>query len=232
MSRIGKIARLPREIRAELNRRLRDGHCGRQLVDWLNSLPEAQAALERDFEGRPINETNLTEWKQGGYREWETHQEALTRAADLAADAKEITDLTRGQMADHLATLLTARYAAELAAWDGGQADEMRRRLRALRDLCRDVLELQRGQQNAARVKLEQVRLERDRQQAEQEIATIFLRWLDFPGVRECARDEMAAFPEKVTRLKSIFGPAQEKPAIAPEASLFTPPEASGNPEN
>jgi hypothetical protein len=40
MARNGKIARLPIEIRGELNRRLRSGEKARRLVPWLNSMPE------------------------------------------------------------------------------------------------------------------------------------------------------------------------------------------------
>lgn len=42
MTRNGKIARLPREIREELNRRLDDGEQGVRLVEWLNGLPEVK----------------------------------------------------------------------------------------------------------------------------------------------------------------------------------------------
>ena len=69
MTRNGKIARLPWSIRNELNRRLRDGEEGKRLVEWLNSLPEVQEALQEHFGGRPINEQNLSEWKQGGYED-------------------------------------------------------------------------------------------------------------------------------------------------------------------
>ena len=39
MARTGKIARLPDDIREQLNRRLNDGEKGKKLVMWLNSLP-------------------------------------------------------------------------------------------------------------------------------------------------------------------------------------------------
>ena len=45
MTRLGKIARLSREIRDELNVRLQNGEVGRKLVEWLNGLPAAQAVL-------------------------------------------------------------------------------------------------------------------------------------------------------------------------------------------
>src|SRR5208283_1230397 len=118
MTRNGKIARLPRVIRDELNRRLQDGEPGVRLVEWLNRLPEVQAVLAREFGSRPINEQNLSEWKAGGYRDWLARQEALSQARELAADAKELTAATDGKLTDHLATVLAARYAAALAGWD------------------------------------------------------------------------------------------------------------------
>ena len=85
MARIGKIARLPRAVRAQLTTRLQDGEEGKQIVRWLNSLPEVRKVLAEQFEGRPINEPNLTGWRQGGYEEWLLCQEVLAQAAELAA---------------------------------------------------------------------------------------------------------------------------------------------------
>ena len=45
MTRTGKIARLPRQVRDELNRRLRDGQKGSQLAAWLNALPKVLSIL-------------------------------------------------------------------------------------------------------------------------------------------------------------------------------------------
>ena len=49
MTRNGKIARLPRAIRDELNRRLDDGEPGVQLVNWLNGVPEVRDILRNEF---------------------------------------------------------------------------------------------------------------------------------------------------------------------------------------
>jgi len=43
-SRTGKIARLPNEIREELNRRLRDGLDSAAILPWVNSLTTTQSA--------------------------------------------------------------------------------------------------------------------------------------------------------------------------------------------
>jgi hypothetical protein len=46
---------------------LSDGEPGRDLVAWLNGLPEVQRVVIAEFGGRPVREQNLSEWKQGGY---------------------------------------------------------------------------------------------------------------------------------------------------------------------
>jgi hypothetical protein len=45
MSRTGKIAKLPPELREELNRQLERGVPGRTLVVWLNAHPAVQEVL-------------------------------------------------------------------------------------------------------------------------------------------------------------------------------------------
>jgi hypothetical protein len=152
MTRTGKIARLPRDIRDQLNRRLHDGEPGVRLIEWLNGLEPVREILARDFGGREISEQNLSEWKQGGYKEWLTQQELLACARELAADAETVIEEVPGALSDHLATILTARYARLVS----GQMDEAQRReARALRALCQDIVELRRGDHYAQRLKLD-----------------------------------------------------------------------------
>ena len=61
MTRLGKIARLPRAVREQLNHRLADGEMGKRLVEWLNTLPVVHAVLTAEFGGRAINEQNLSD---------------------------------------------------------------------------------------------------------------------------------------------------------------------------
>jgi hypothetical protein len=55
MTRNGKIARLPRSLRDELNRRLAANEDGATLLDWLNAAPDVKDLLARDFAGAPIS---------------------------------------------------------------------------------------------------------------------------------------------------------------------------------
>ena len=68
--RNGKIAHLPETIQEQLNGRLYDNQPARVLIEWLNGLPEVQAVMTQYFGGRPLSEQNISEWRQGGYKEW------------------------------------------------------------------------------------------------------------------------------------------------------------------
>ena len=87
MTRTGKIARLPLAIREQLNASLLEGELGCNLVDWLNSLPEVRAILAAQFGGSPINEPNLSAWKDGGYEDWLARQNSRAWVARLVEDA-------------------------------------------------------------------------------------------------------------------------------------------------
>src|SRR5271157_5250320 len=88
VTRNGKIARLPQWLREKLNERLQQGKDGRELLPWLNSFPDVQEVLEAHFDGAPINAQNLTEWRQGGHREWLADQERRDLMRHLADQAQ------------------------------------------------------------------------------------------------------------------------------------------------
>ena len=212
MTRNGKIARLTRPIRDELNRRLQDGEPGVRLVAWLNGLPDTHRVLATDFGGRPINEQNLSEWKTSGYRDWLARQETLSQARELAADAKELTAATDGKLTDHLATVLAARYAAALAGWNGEITEEFRRTLRLLHGLCQDIVELGRGVHSGARLTLEQERLEREREKTEEEVVEHFKHWVENPEVRDWVCQDWVSPEERERRLRAILGLEPKEP--------------------
>ena len=177
MARTGKIARLPRDIRIQLNTRLQDGHDGKQIVHWLNSLPQVKKVLAARFDSRPINEQNLSDWRLGGYQEWLAHNDILAQVGDLADNQHELQAVVPGQsLADHLAAAVSFRFAAILAS-QGQQFDEPARgQLRLLTRLCQAAVKLRRSDQNAARLKIETERWELARRQMTEERAETILR--------------------------------------------------------
>ena len=119
LKRRGKVAQLPFELREQLNTRLENGEEAKPLLEWLNGLPEVKGLLAEQFGGAPLTKQNLSEWRQGGFREWLVRRQLAGQAEDLTECASEIEAQSEGLLVDHLATVVTARYAGLLADWDG-----------------------------------------------------------------------------------------------------------------
>jgi len=115
MNRTSKITRLPAPLREELNQRLRNGEPAHLILPWLNQLPEVIALVEEHYAGNLISPQNLSDWNQGGYREWLTRQEIRESSKDIAADATRLAAETGGSLLNPLTTAILARYAALLA---------------------------------------------------------------------------------------------------------------------
>ena len=198
MTRNGKIARLPRDIRSQLNRRIADGEPGTRLVEWLNTLPQVMHTLAEGFGGREITEQNLSEWKQRGYLDWLARQETLACARELADDTGELSEAADGSLADHLAMVLSARYAKLVSGWNGEMDEAFRRQARALRLLCQDIVELRRGDHNAERLRLDLDRFaEVTKADAVKALETVLEETKQWPEVRQAFQDAFALFRAK-----------------------------------
>ena len=94
-TRLSKIARLPANIREQLNRRLHDGKLSKSILPWVNSLPETKEVLAENFNSKPITHQNLSEWRRAGYQDWLFHQQRLEWNGRLAEEEAEITKQNR-----------------------------------------------------------------------------------------------------------------------------------------
>jgi uncharacterized protein YukE len=150
-SRNGKIARLSRQIRNELNERLDRSDESPQLLDWLNALPEAQQVVQEHFEGVPISKQNLSEWRQGGFQEWLARRDLCEDASDLTQLAQQMDASSDAVLVDAAATVLAARLGALLANWNGEVDEQFEAKSRVLNRLCRSVVQLQRAIHRANR---------------------------------------------------------------------------------
>lgn len=155
-TRNGKIARLPLHLREQLNRRLQDGQQGKKLVAWLNALPEVRAITAEEFGGRPVREQNLSEWKQGGYRDWLALEDARHVTARLNEELAECGGDVSQALSETLARWLAVRYAVATRRLVETEGPEQ---WRLLRELCGDVVELRRGDHSARRLELECARV-------------------------------------------------------------------------
>jgi hypothetical protein len=128
-------------------------------VDWLKALPEVQKVIPDQFDGRGINEVNLSEWKAGGYLDWQARQEMLESAKELAEEAHDIQAALDG-LTKQLGVVVAARYTQLLNGWNGEVDEGFTKKLKALRFLCHDVAVLRRADLKADRLELEKKQFE------------------------------------------------------------------------
>jgi hypothetical protein len=223
MTRTGKIARLPISIRDQLNRRLLDNEPGPSILDWLNSLSEVQALLAAEFASQPVSPANLSQWKNGGYRDWLTRRDALALAHDLEDKEALGDDSLAGIFADKLARWLSLHYASvalrTLAAEDPDNDPDTRQR--RLRQLCADVTRLQRQGHEAQRIGLEreriQIQLSNAEWQRKKDLHDAEMRALNLQSLRDAL-----ACPAVLSAIARSA--AAEAPAKAGHPTLDTRP--------
>ena len=109
-SRNGKIAKLPIQLREQLNVRISEGFTLKSILEWLNTDPAVLSILNTHFGGRPISQQNMSEWRLGGYEEWLANQEYFSDARAFAERRKFLD--SSGISAEDLLGVITARWAS------------------------------------------------------------------------------------------------------------------------
>lgn len=165
MPALGKIGRCPLAVREELNKRLRSGTLGTQLLPWLNGLPEVRAVLEEHFQNKDINDQNLSAWRKGEYEKWlekqDSHFQRIERTRELADISMKIAaaggdKLTEGASAIVAGEILgvleeleqfKAGIATELTT-DETAPDKFQVAAAAIESLSLSISRLRKGDQN------------------------------------------------------------------------------------
>jgi hypothetical protein len=119
-TRRGKIAKLPADLRMEVNRRLHDGQPGGQILPWLNNHARVRPILEAQFQGQAVNDQNLTEWRQGGYLDWLEERERLDALKELSLFAGDAVK-AGGSLADGAAAVAAGRLISAIEGSDDDQ---------------------------------------------------------------------------------------------------------------
>ena len=206
MSTLGKIERLPREVRDELNRRLDNNEPGGPLLEWLNGRREVKSVLKEQFEGAAITKQNLSEWRNGGFAIWQFRRDWVAEAEELAADAGEMARAIPGRLVDALATVLTGRYASVVHRWDGEVTEEFMQKLRALRMMCQDVTRLRQGEYSAAKLRIQEGWLEEAREKTEAEVVAKFEAWAKNKDVHDWLVQTWVSPKERERRKREMLG--------------------------
>jgi hypothetical protein len=158
--RRGKIARLPRSVRDQLNIRLDDGQEADDILPWLNALPEVQKVITERFNGVGVSPQNLSAWRQGGFKEWLLQHQLLDSAAHVYEHLQEMGEVLECScpenvpmaIADQLIAQLSIRLNAFLAGWSGGPLDTQ---VAMLLKMGQFILKLQQSSYRARRQAIE-----------------------------------------------------------------------------
>jgi hypothetical protein len=150
---VGKIGRLPGDIREEVNARLFDGKSGKEILAWLNELPPVKEILAAQFGGAPINDKNLSNWRADGYERWLARREKVGSMKNTSKFAGEIAEADGGNIARGAAAVASEKILEFLETPNETTTPEN------LVKLANASTRLCRSEQNHLRVKIAQERL-------------------------------------------------------------------------
>jgi hypothetical protein len=154
----GKIANLPPNIQDELNYRITDGESGNELVEWLNSKPEVVKVIGERFDGIPISEQNLSEWRKRGYQKWLAYHNTVDESNTVSGNVAGLAET--GIDCDKLLLTLTAAYAEMTQNWIVTPCEQMTYKLGVYKNLINGVISLQRAELQKVRLEIDRERLE------------------------------------------------------------------------
>jgi hypothetical protein len=192
-----------------LNWRLLNGEEGRQLVAWLNGLPEVQAVMAAHFQGKPITEMNLSRWKQGGYMAWCEQQMALASVATVFEHSNDLQQAVKNGLTDRMNMVLTARLALEFQRLDSmSEGDD---RTKAFRELVGTLSVVKRGEVQNERLRLEREKLAFRRQAREEEV----WKWTRRERVQTSLHESSTAADEQGRAVENLMeAKAEHKKSI------------------
>ena len=174
MNTTGKIARLPRDLRIKLNRRLDNGLPSHEILDWLNRDKTVRKILVGQFDSEPISRQNLSAWRTGDYQEWTNRRDAIELMKEVSGDADDIfTEIGSENdspcFSDKMGLWYAARYLVlAKKVMVTAEKHDLDRQEAAMHRIGRQLAHLRRADHSAARIRLQRDRLEFQKSQAEE----------------------------------------------------------------
>lgn len=210
----GKIGRLPEEIRNQVNGKIRDGQPASEILSWLNALPRVQKILDQQFNGDPINDQNLTNWRQGGFADWLRRDEKndrlrllaehCRRAAESGGDVLQGSAAVAGGLLMEVIETLEPEVQKEMIA---EKPEKLVPLMGALSSLMSARTAQERVEIAKQRTRQNDERLSLDRQKFEVVVCEKLLDWSEKPEVRKVLAGDDTSRSEKIAQLRlAIFG--------------------------
>jgi hypothetical protein len=208
----GKIARLPLEVRHELNIRLRDGNLAPEILPWLNGLATVRAVVQKHCAGAEVNPSNLSNWRLSGYRDWLARQEQLEEKRELAQFCFELAESGKNLL-DGSASILGAKLMEVIEDIDvEAQRALLAEKPDTLVGLIRGLTQLQSKANEDYKLKQTDRRIDLEERKFEGRFLKLFEQYYQDRAVREIMAGKDGA-QVKMEQLRThIFGarPFQE----------------------
>jgi len=220
-TRTGKIARLPKKIRDQLNHRLQNGQQGPEILAWLNALPAVHRVLNAHFAGQPILQQNLSQWRKGGYTDWLRHQETQANTRWMIERSDDVdTEENDEYLCERLARVLTAELVQHTN--DLATIKSPGERWKQFREIALELSRLRYGTQYARTINLAshrwnrlvekedaaQAALERERRknsETQEQYLERMMNLLHRPDLREWVRTDWPSKEAEFARLREIY---------------------------
>jgi hypothetical protein len=220
---VGKIARLPAEIREEINNRLFNGKSGREILAWLNELPAVKEILAAQFSGAPINDRNFANWRADGYQRWLAQKNNEESMEEDARYATRMADAAGGSFSRGVAAVASRKILKFLETPSEKTPENLVKLANASAKLCRN-------DHDAARLKIAHERLRQHerhlllmRDKHQRDTTAILLEYLGDARAKEIEASD-CDYAEKIELLGNyIYGDIWEPRYFPPP-----PPEPSG----
>ena len=196
----GKIARLPDEIRNELNNRILNGKSGPEILAWLNELPAVKEILAAQFFAAPINKQNLSSWRGEGYQRWLTEKKNEEMMENDAEYAARMAKAAGGSFSRGVAAVASGKILKFLETTAEKTPE-------SLVKLATAAVNLLKGEQNNVRLSIAQERLRQHerhlllmRDKHQRDTVAILLEYLDDARAKEIAASD-CDYAEKIELL-------------------------------
>ena len=144
------------------------------------------------FGGRGLTEQNLSVWKQGGFEDWQRHEEARAWAGLLVEESDDLeAESGNVRLADRASVPVV--FALAKLVQQATPSDNAAEQRKAVLGAAQQLAQLRRGNHEAERVRLETERWEAKQQElratkckeAEQAARAVEFRRRYFPGLDE-----------------------------------------------
>ncbi len=209
-TRQGKIARLPADLRREINVRLADGQKGPAILAWLNAHPVVKKILENEFDSEPISASNLSQWRQGGYQDYLSEQARVEHIRTLSQFSLDLSRAAGGNLAEGPAAIAAGRL---LSMIEGATEENLGKLVQAITAIRATELESKKLAIAENRLAQDERSIQLAEAKFQRETASLFLKWYDDKRAQQIA-ESSAANPVKMDRLVTLFfGKRPETPA-------------------